>query len=74
MSINNLLIVKIVVMYIIHGIWKSAQKELFSFLFSAVCGDCGRRTDVGSAPGSEVRGALAEAFVVHVEEGEIHTG
>ena len=44
-------------------------------LFLALCGDRSRRlTDVGSAPGSEVGGALAEALVVHVEEGEIHTG
>ena len=44
-------------------------------LFLALCGDRSRRlTDVGSAPGGEVGGALAEALVVHVEEGEIHNG
>ena len=38
-------------------------------------GDRSRRlTDFGSAPGGEVGGALAEALVVHVEEGEIHNG
>ena len=44
-------------------------------LLWALRGDRSRRlTDVGSAPGGEVGGALAETLVVHVEEGEIHNG